>query len=156
MKIKIGDKVYLQLMDIVFMDMHRLVPWRSFFATCKKVFEDADKKEFCFGYSFSDPRAIEWIMNQNYIVDYDEVVKADSELIAEYCFALENYYEMLWKECLSDLDDSDQSDEEIVRTRAEQDYQVFQLDMVLEYREDKIEIDFPPEYHPFANDLRMS
>ncbi len=80
MKIKIGDKVYLQVFDILKMNERPVLV-----AECvsseflEKYGEMSDVKDgsdkYAFKYAFDNPDCVEWLMMQDYILDYDECVK---------------------------------------------------------------------------------
>ena len=80
MKIKIGDKVYLQVFDILKMNERPVLV-----AECvsseflEKYGEMSDVKDgpdkYTFKYAFDNPDCVEWLMMQDYILDYDECVK---------------------------------------------------------------------------------
>ena len=157
MKIKIGDKVYLQLIDLYFIRMHELYPGGDFYVNCKEVFPDTKVNPYGFSYVFDDPAVVNWIMSQEYIIDYDVCLEYHYLEIALLYAEYEQYYDSLTQEYLDANPDNyigDTSKESLLM--AMRDYQLYQLELILQYRDEDIDIDFPPEYRPFAGSLALS
>ena len=85
MKIKIGEKVYLQKYDIArLMQSHCAIPSSLFaelFLNNEVFFVNGTSDAWRFDCVFEQPENVEWLMGQDWIVDYDKyVVMAISDL----------------------------------------------------------------------------
>ena len=89
MKIKIGQKVYLQKYDVSYI-MHELNFVQA--GIVDEIFKDGKPfimngavDGYTFDCVFEDPSNVKWLMNQDWIVDYDQYKdKTPAEIIALY------------------------------------------------------------------------
>lgn len=109
MKLKIGEKVYLQKYEVAFM-MHELnyihsSVYDELFAQQGFFSISGTNDSYDFACSFEDPESVEWLMTQDWIVDYEKYAKLSvSELIS----VIEN----IGKEYSNSLAKFDNEDEE--------------------------------------------
>ena len=85
MKLKVGEKVYLQNYDIAFivyeLDSLPIEISNELFSKNDIFHTSGRNNNLRFEYSFEDPEAIEWLMSRDWIIDFDEYIdKSLSEL----------------------------------------------------------------------------
>lgn len=154
MKIKIGEKVYLQKYEVAHI-LHNLNSAPG--VVLQEIFKDGKNGSFFFVSGpddalrfdcvFQDPASIEWLMKQDWIVDYNEY--ADTP-IAE----LEAFVECLRAEHNVDIDEFNAKDEAYRREHfAEKgsefhksDYIISSLEGLIDARKGKAVFVFPDEY----------
>lgn len=86
MKIKIGEKVYLQKYEIVKMRERPEIIAECVLDECARKYGSIftvpqDLNVYRFDYCFEEPECVEWLMAQDYIVDYDKYIDMDTTML---------------------------------------------------------------------------
>lgn len=97
MKIKIGEKVYLQKYEVIQLSQRPAIVAECVrnelidsYGIIYSVPQDLDVYKF--EYVFTNPDSVKWLMEQDYIVDYDELVDLpEAELMKRYKEASDQY-----------------------------------------------------------------
>ena len=100
MKIKMGDRVYLQKYDVAFITSRSSgFPWSiidEIFTNDKLFYVSSKADGYKFKCEFKDHENVKWLMEQDWIVDYDECAKlSNSDLEALIEHLEKNYHEGL-------------------------------------------------------------
>lgn len=153
MKLKFGEKVYLQKQEISYI-LHEVdnVPrciFNEIFYEDNIFFVFNASNAYNFRYAFEDQTSIEWLMAQDWIVDYeeyakmstteletlcDELIEKRSAEIAEYNSCGEKYREKHYREACESFDQSA--------------HKINSLQELIANRNGKIEFIFPEGYVP--------
>ena len=154
MKLKIGDKVYLQKCDVYhWMDKYCNVPPY----VMQEVIGKGEVRHFrvgslrdCFKFRFvfKDPRSVEWLMKQDWIVDFDKYAKASID-------DLERLREHLRKEHIKYIGNYNAEDDAyrvehyadacIESERYQQ--KNIAIENIIKYRRGEYKFTFPRQYH---------
>jgi hypothetical protein len=152
MKIKIGDKFYLQKYDVAHL-LHELDEYpgsildESFNGGDEMFFMSGPTDGYRFECLFEKPESVEWLMKQDWIVDYDEYVKMP---LAE----LEELLGRLSAELSSEIQEFNAKDESYRRRHFDEandkfskaKYKNTSLNDLIMFRKGKAEFTFPNEY----------
>jgi len=153
MKLKIGDRVYLQKYEVAHI-MHELNGFPggildetfgsdedSFF------FMNGPTDGFRFECIYKEPENVKWLMEQDWIVDYDEYAKMP---LAE----LEALQERLKAERSANIDEFNTKDEAYREAHFDEEsdrfdklgYKIVSLGYLIKFRKGEVECVFPDEY----------
>lgn len=154
MKLKIGNKVYLQKYEVTYI-LYRL---SSFPASLLDEIIDDNRENyysmdgridaFQFDCVFEKPANVKWLMDQDWIVDYDE-----------YCDMpirkLETYIGRLKTRCIDEVTEFNAKEESYRRKHFEvlsdeyhkTDHKIRSLENLMNARRGKILFNLPCEYH---------
>lgn len=154
MKIKIGDSVYLQSYEVARIVVHL----NDFPVNILDELFSGDAKGDCvlmtspgysgkFKYVFRDPTNIQWIMEQDWIIDYDEYAEAPLHEI-------EVLIERLRAERSVEIDDFNAKDEvyrdahfkEVSDRIYKSSYKISSLRLLVSARKGEVAFVFPDEY----------
>ena len=151
MKIKIGEKVYLQKYDVAYIT-HCLDGFpgpivQELFGDGEMFFMNGMEDGFRFDCIFSDPRNAKWLMEQDWIVDYDEYIKMP---IDEF----EGLIQRLAVEHDLEIDEFNNKDEEYRKEHFKEEHERFKkdshkissLDNLFQARKGKVKFVCPEEY----------
>lgn len=152
MKIKIGDKVYLQKYDVAHI-LHELSEFpgsvldESFNGGDEMFFMSGPTDGYRFECLFEKPESVEWLTEQDWIVDYDEYAKMP---VAE----LEELLERLEAELSSSIKEFNDKDESYRRRHYEEasdkfskaQYKNSSLNDLIMFRKGKAKFTFPNGY----------
>lgn len=153
MKLKIGDKVYLQKYDVAYI-LHDLKAFPS--GVLNETFDDNQCKAFIMngpadGFQFKciykDPIDVKWLMEQDWIVDYDEYAGMP---LAE----LESLCERLKVEHSESIDGFNAKDEAYRKMHFDTQkdnlnklgHKIVSLEHLVGFRKDNVKFIFPDEY----------
>ena len=153
MKIKIGDKVYLQKYEVAFI-MHNLNDFPD--SIFRETFGEVNGKLFfmsgsvdCFQFKqvYKKPENVEWLMAQDWIVDYDEYSKMS---LAE----LKTLYKRLRKKRSADIREFNAKDKDYRKAHFDEEddkfnklgHKIDSLEGIIDYRKGKVKFIFPKEY----------
>ncbi|MDO5480744.1 MAG: hypothetical protein Q4F60_00125 [Candidatus Saccharibacteria bacterium] len=148
MKLKIGEKVYLQVYDLIFIACElggcpTSIVREAFSYDDSEVLlalEDEAEKLFWFKYCFREPENVEWLMAQDWIVSYNKYAEASiSELnIEEYFCNREFIARMeLYEVC---------PDEEEFFEICKLEHKLVSLSAFGAFHEEKLRFRFPEEF----------
>ena len=153
MKLKIGDKVYLQKYEVA----HLMHSFNSFpGSVLHEVFSDGEDSFFFmsgpaddlrFESVFKNPASVKWLMKQEWIVDYDEYVEMS---LTE----LEALQERLKAKHSADIDEFNAKDEAYREAHFDEEsdkfdklgHKIASLGDLIEFRKGKVKFVFPDEY----------
>lgn len=153
MKLKIGDKVYLQKYEVAHL-MHNLNSFPG--SVLDEIFSDGEGSFFFmvgpadgfrFESVFKNPASVEWLMKQEWIVDYDEYAEMP---LAE----LEALQERLKTERSANIDEFNTKDEAYREAHFDEEsdrldkfgHKIVSLGYLIKYRKGEVEYVFPDEY----------
>ena len=153
MKVKVGERVYLQKYEVAHI-MHDL---NSIPATVMdEVFGDSEggfffmngpTDAFRFESVFKNPASVKWLMEQDWIVDYDEYAEMP---LAE----LEAFQERLKAERSADIDEFNTKDEAYGEAHFDEEsdrfdklgHKIVSLGYLIKFRKGEVRCVFPDEY----------
>ena len=151
MKIKIGEKVYLQKYEVAYM-MHKLssMPGSIFdeiFGGDEIFFMSSAKDGFRFDCRFVVPKNVKWLMEQDWIVDYDKYTETPIH-------ELEATVERLRVERSAEIAQFNNQDDDYRRQNYKQmndkfnksGHVISSFDNLIAARRGKIKFVFPEEY----------
>ena len=153
MKLKIGNKVYLQKYEVAYI-MYNLTELPGSFLD--ETFSDDDHKFFFmnsaadglrFDYAYEDPQNVAWLMEQDWIVDYAEYAKTSFDDIKSLVSNLRMHRE-------SAIDEFNSKSEDYRRTHYDEEsakfdrsaHKISSLEKIIEYRQGEVEFVFPNVY----------
>ena len=153
MKLKIGDKVYLQKHEVAYI-MNDLNSFPG--SILQETFGDEDSgfffmngpvDGFRFECVYKEPENVKWLMEQEWIVDYDEYVEMP---LAE----LEALQERLKVKRSADIDEFNAKDETYREAHFDEEsdkfdklgHKIASLGDLIEFRKGEVEFVFPNEY----------
>ena len=153
MKLKIGDKVYLQKYEVAHI-MHKLNRFPS--GILDETFSgnedglfimNGPTDGFRFECIYKKPENVRWLMEQDWIVDYDEYVEMP---LAE----LEALQERLKAERSADIDEFNTKDEAYRKAHFDEEsnrfdklrHKIVSLGYLIKFRKGEVECVFPDEY----------
>ena len=153
MKIKIGDKVYLQKYDVShILGETNEIPasfFQEVFSNSNCFFMCGDKSDgFYFEKIFKDPGSVKWLMEQDWLVNYDEY-KDTSLLELE---VLRDSLIKSYKDAAIALN-AKEGDCTFKRYEEEKDklnkltHKITSIECLIAFRKGQIKFLFPPEYH---------
>lgn len=150
MKIKIGNKVYLQKYEVA--DTERRT---KLFAKCVNdefisgagCFKKNGCHAFEFGIVFEKPESVKWLMEQDWIVDYDEYVKMSDSDLEKEIEQLENQELDFGNEFNhKDVDYRKEHFKEMKEKMDLMKHKISSLHFILYYKRKAIIFKFPEEY----------
>lgn len=163
MKLKIGGKVYLQKYEVASI-LHKL---KSFPASImQETFGDGGDEFFCmngaadgfrFDCIYKEPKNVEWLMDQDWIIDYDEYAKMPLD-------ELKTLYESYKVEYSADIDRFNAKDVTYRETHFEEEndklnkfwHKIASLGNLIGFREGEVKFVFPDEYRGETTVLNTS
>ena len=154
MKLKIGDRVYLQKYEVAHI-MHKLNGFPC--GILEETFNNDEDSSFFImngptdGFRFEcvykEPANVKWLMEQDWIVDYDEYAEMP---LAE----LEALQERLKAECSADIDEFNAKDEAYREAHFSEEsdkfdklgHKIASLGYLIKFRKGEVKCVFPDEY----------
>lgn len=153
MKLKIGDRVYLQKYEVAYI-LHKPNGFpggilnETFSGDEDSLFfMNGPTDGFRFECIYKEPENVRWLMHQSWIVDYDEYAEMP---LAE----LEALQERLKAECSANIDDFNTKDEAYREAHFEEEsdrleklgHKIVSLGYLIKFRKGEVEYVFPDEY----------
>lgn len=147
MKVKDGQKVYLQKYEVSYI-MHELncVPA----CIVNEIFKygtpfimsgPIDGYKFCV---FEDPKNVEWLMEQDWIVDYDQYKSTPISKLKCLCEELKNEYSAGAKDFNNrDIDYREKHFEEQGEVFSKLRHRISSLELMTEHLKHEVDFDFP-------------
>lgn len=152
MKLKIGDKVYLQKYEAVKIlrglnELPGCILRETFSGVDGLFFMDGPMDVFRFECVYSDPKSVEWLMAQDWIVDYDEYIEVP---LAE----LEVLQKRVLAECSDGISEFNAKDVhyreahigEVNDKYEKLRHKIISLGDLIRFRKGEIDFVFPAEY----------
>jgi hypothetical protein len=154
MKLKIGGKVYLQKYEVANI-LHELNSFPA--GIMQETFGDGDKgfffmngpaDGFRFECVYEEPKNVEWLMEQDWIIDYDEYAEMPLD-------ELKALYERIKAEYSTRIDEFNAKDWNYKEVHFEEEsdkieklwHKITSLGDLIEFREGNVEFVFPDEHH---------
>ncbi|MBO7718164.1 hypothetical protein J6S37_01565 [Candidatus Saccharibacteria bacterium] len=149
MKLKVGEKVYLQIYEILYIadGLNSAVPLQYFFRAGDFVPYLRLRNNFDFVCLFKKPENGEWIMKQDWLVDYDEYAEKPTYEIKAICKYLESEITRRRTEhrLLGESGKANYSRKEVDEL-INLTHKVNSLKRLIKFRQGKITFNFPSEY----------
>lgn len=154
MKLKIGDKVYLQKCDVY----HWIEECCSVPAYVMQEVVGKDevrhfkvgslRDAFKFRFVFKDPKSVEWLMKQDWIIDFDKYAETPID-------GLERLREHLWEERTNYIEKSYNAKDDAYKVEHYADVSIesekylqkfIAIDNIIKYRRGEYKFTFPRQY----------
>ena len=154
MKLKIGDKVYLQKIDVAHI-LHEIneVPASIF----QEVFGNGKKDCFImssaedglyFENAFERPDSVKWLMEQDWIINYDECVDTPlCDLEALHTSLIASYNSGMKAFNAQSQEYKEKHYNEESNKYSKLAHKITSIECLIAFRKGEIKFKFPPEYH---------
>ena len=150
MKIKIGDKVYLQKYEVLrFVRGDAEAPMSILYECCGDdcLVVNGPKDSFDFDCCFTKPENVSWLMKQNYIVDYDEYINVDVDSLRKLMKRLMCEHNDLIDSCkCSNSEHTDEQRENLSRELQSYKWKMSSISIMIDLLEGKRTFTYPDEY----------
>ena len=157
MRIKIGNRVYLQAFDMEMFHQNRWDSIDNFRAKCKRDHRIKGNSDYDFCYYFEDEATIRWIRKQYSLMNYDSCRRLSDEQIGAVIYILKTALKEY--NAYHHSQNREYQYEHAREFQCEQivaEYEIFQLQKLLEYRNGKVDFEFPPDYDPDGMRSKMA
>ena len=158
MKLRIGDKVYLQKYEVAHI-MHDVdyfptsILRETFGVACGGIFfMNSITDSFRFDCVFKEPENVKWLMDQDWIVNYDDYAEMPLEELEAFSKYLETKY-------FDEIDVFNAEDETYREAHFDEasdgfdklEHKIASLKLIVGYRKGDVKLIFPDEYQDKAN-----
>lgn len=150
MKLKIGDKVYLQKYEVAYIDHElELVPASIF----EEMFHLDDGSSYGyfsingaddghrFAVCFKKPESVKWLMEQDWIVDYSYYEQMSAPVVLSICWKLETELHERADALKGKPEEYQKAREELSKL----DHQIWSLHIMADHLNGKLDFQFPAE-----------